>query len=235
MITEVEYDVLGRLNNRLDMRMQATDLQLVPDTGCSLTEDLMPRQIPNDWPINGHYEPFAAIHPTPEEISERHPVDWERYHENGLGRAAIAGFFLADGGYYMLRHLYEAPRPATEIMLAVDTVEPELKIEEICEDFGFTSSDIEWFRRGLRFHNADLYRQDDNGVEVRIGRFPFRADAAARLRQLAFGGHKQFYEIRTADRDTMSMETDSNGFLVKPTAEQVRDGNERTPWKKHLI
>jgi hypothetical protein len=199
------------------------------------TEDLMPRQTPNDLPIKGHYEAFAAIHLTPEEISERHPVEWERYDEDGLGRAAIAGFFMTDGGYYMLRHLYQAPRPATEILLAADTVEPELKIEEICEDFEFTSADLEWIRVGLRFQNVDLYRQDDNGSEFRIGRFPFRADAAARLRQLAFGGHKQFYEIRTADRDTMSMETDPDGFLVKPTGGQVSGDNEGTPWKKHLI
>jgi hypothetical protein len=185
----------------------------------------MPRQTPNDFPINGHYEHFAATHLTPEEISERHPVDWERYDEDGLGRAAIAGFYLAGDGHYMLRHLYQAPRPATTIMLARETADPESKIEEICEDFGFTTGDLEWIREGLHFRNVDLYRQDDNGSEFHIGRFPFRADAAAQLHELAEGGHKQFYEIRSTDHDTMDIERDSEGFLVKSKGEQ--DGAEQ--------
>ncbi|MGK0186184.1 MAG: hypothetical protein ACI9R3_001967 [Verrucomicrobiales bacterium] len=120
----------------------------------------------------------------------------------------------------MLRHLYQAPRAATTIMLPAETDDLELKIEAICEDFRFTTDDLEWIRKGLRFRNVDLYRQDDNGGEFCVGRFPFRADATEQLRQLAAGGHKQFYEIRGADRDAIAIETDSDGFLVKPKGEQ---------------
>ncbi len=180
----------------------------------------MPKQTPSDLPINGHYEHFAATQLTPEQISGRYPVDWEQYNEDGLGKAAIAGFYLLDGSYYMLRHLYQAAKPATTIMLAEKTEDPSSRIEEVCENFKFTTDDLLWIRKGLIFRNVDLYRQDDNGSEFCISRFPFRANATAQLRKLAKGGLKQFYEIRTADHDTMTIETDSDGFLLKSKSEQ---------------
>lgn len=179
----------------------------------------MPRQTPNDLPISGHYVDFAALRLTPEELSELHQVNWERYDEDGLGLAAIAGFYLANGGYYMLRHLYHAPRPATTILLAAETEDPESKIEEIFEDFGLTTHELDWIRAGLRFRNVDLYRQDDNGREFLVARFAFWPDASKRLRELEVGGHKQYFEIRAADQDSLRLETDCEGYLVRSQGE----------------
>ncbi len=41
----------------------------------------------------------------------------------------------------------------------------------------------------------ELWRLDDNGNEFLIARFPDRASAEARLRELSRGGHKQTYWI----------------------------------------
>ena len=48
----------------------------------------------------------------------------------------------------------------------------------------------------------DLFRQDDHGNEFRIARFNSKTDATAKMRELAKGGHKQFYEIRRAPADS---------------------------------
>ena len=110
----------------------------------------MPEQtnkpVPNAW----RYEHFAALALNPDEISLLNSVDWEYYDEDGLGRAAFAGFHLPDGGYYMLRHLFQAPVPATTIMLDIDSAERETLINSICDDFGFRPDDIIWTSEALR-------------------------------------------------------------------------------------
>jgi len=44
----------------------------------------------------------------------------------------------------------------------------------------------------------DLFRQDDNRNEFLVARFESKTKATAKMQELAKGGHKQFYEIRTA-------------------------------------
>ncbi len=172
----------------------------------------MPRQIPKNLPIIGRYDPFVAFHLTPEELTGRYEIEWERFEEDGLGLKAVAGFFLDSGGYYMLEYLHQAPRPATVVLLAHETENPEEVVEGICVDFGFTSADLEWVSPELRFSNFELYCQDDNGVEFCVGRFPLRADAVAKMRELAAGGHKQFYEVRKAADNSLSLGLSDEGF-----------------------
>lgn len=175
----------------------------------------MPNQTPNDLAINEDYIDFAAICGAPEEIAGEFPITWEQYDEDGLGRAAAAGFYLDEGGFFMLRHLYQAPICATVLMLAADTRDPESKIESTFEDFGFTSRELVWLLGGLRFGSFDLSRQDDNGREYQVDRFPFRPDAIARLRQLEAGGHKQHYEVRRSESETLSLQTDADGLVIR--------------------
>ncbi len=41
----------------------------------------------------------------------------------------------------------------------------------------------------------ELWRLDDNGNEFLVGRYPDRASAEARLKELSRGGHKQTYWV----------------------------------------
>ncbi len=116
---------------------------------------MVPKQTPRDFAINGDYEHFIGIRQTPEEISAIHSIDWERYEENGLGSAAIAGFHLSSGGYYMLRDLYQALIPATTLMLLNGSEHLEQAVEDVCDEFGFSGEDIIWTSE---FLNSDLIR-----------------------------------------------------------------------------
>ncbi len=49
----------------------------------------------------------------------------------------------------------------------------------------------------------DLFRQDDNGNEFHVGRFESKTEATAKMRELAKGGHKQFYEIRRVTTESV--------------------------------
>jgi len=149
--------------------------------------------------VSGDYCSSALIRFLPEELSERHTIDWMTYDDDGLGEALGAAFKASNEQYFGLVHHLHSRRLGQHgtavLTLHLCPHESETLDAALC-DLGLTSADIISVREDIKFTPCELIRQDDNGNEFCVGTYRCRADALAQQRKLAAGFHKQDYWIR---------------------------------------
>ena len=156
----------------------------------------MIRQIPESELSGSRLTEGACIFRAPEMINIGEPIEWDCYDDDGLGPAKIALFRTDDGTLFSLQHHDLSPR--RDFMIVY--VRPDdiaTHVDSALIALGLTSSDLCWIPPTVSLRPARLIRQDDNGVQFRVGDYPCRADAQAMVVRLAAGGHKQAYFIET--------------------------------------
>ena len=149
--------------------------------------------------VSGDYRPSAIIHFLPEELSERHTIDWMRYDDDGLGEALGAAFKASNDHHFGLEHHLHSRRlgqHGTAILTLYQRPHESETIDAALCDLGLTSADIISVRDDIKFTPCELIRQDDNGNQFCVGTYRCRADACAAQRKLAASFHKQDYWIR---------------------------------------
>ena len=155
--------------------------------------------------VSGDYRESAAIRLVPEELSERHSIDWMHYEEDGLGKAAGAAFRASNGHYFGVVHLFHTrvlgQHGSGILTLHASPEEADTLDAALC-DLGLTTADTTWIRDDIHLTPHDLIRQDDHGNRFCVGTYSCRADALAAQRQLAASIHKQDYWIHAHEQAT---------------------------------
>lgn len=149
--------------------------------------------------VSGDYRMSAVIRLLPEELSERHPIDWMTYGDDGLGEAVGAAFKASNGHYFGFEHHFHTRKlgnHGTSILTLYQSPDEAGTLDAALCDLGLTTADTLWIREDLQFIPCDLIRQDDNGNQFRVGTYRCRADETAGQRKLAASFHKQEYWIQ---------------------------------------
>jgi hypothetical protein len=154
------------------------------------------RQIPESEFTGPPLTEGACIFHSPETISIGVPIEWDCYDDDGLGPARFAVFRTDDGILFALQHHQLSPRPdLMTVFVMPDDIAPH--VDSILVALGLTSADLGWLPPTVSLSPARIIRQDDNGVQFRVGDFPCRADAESTISRLAAGDHKQAYFIES--------------------------------------
>lgn len=74
------------------------------------------------------------------------------------------------------------------------------KLNDLLEQLGFTTKDLEQISDAVKFKPYELWRQDDNGNQALIEVLPCRADANAKVKMYTDRGHKQMYWCKPSDK-----------------------------------
>jgi hypothetical protein len=149
--------------------------------------------------VSGEYCMAAIVRFLPEELSERVPIDWTRYDDDGLGEAIGAAFKASNGQYFGFNHHFHTRtlgHHGTSIVTLQQSPDEAGTLDEALGLLELTTDDMIWIREDIRLVACDLIRQDDHGNQFCVGTYRCRADAAAEQRKLAASFHKQDYWIR---------------------------------------
>gem|GEM_PF-2567416 len=154
------------------------------------------RQIPESAFSGPPLTEGASLFRTPDTVTIGETIQWECYDDDGLGPAKTAVFQTADGVLFALEHHELSPRrDLMTVFVRPDDI--ATYVDSVLVALGYTSSDLGWLPPTVSLRPARIIRQDDNGVQFRVGDFPCRADAEAAIARLAAGGHKQAYFIES--------------------------------------
>lgn len=74
------------------------------------------------------------------------------------------------------------------------------KLNDLLEQLGFTTNDLDKISDAIKFTPYELWRQDDNGNQALIEVLPCRADANAKVKMYTDRGHKQMYWCKPSDK-----------------------------------